>query len=170
MLHPPPKSRGAISSLMCHLPSIQNTGNLTGLSKCMVKLYLFSSLLLLLLFLWMRNLLFALKGARGKEETTPGAMVPLAPSSLLMANTLPAMADPCVTCTCLIGSVSPKQQLEKGAGSLAGCCSGSAEATRLLALLICPSAELPSDWIKWSNPSRLWSSHWSNWLGKSRLM
>lgn len=80
VLHPPPKSSGAISSLMCHLPRIQNTGNLTGISKCTVRLHLFSSLLLLLLFLWMTNLLFALKGAQGKKETAPGAISTLFPS------------------------------------------------------------------------------------------
>lgn len=41
VLHPPPKSSGAISSLMCHSPGIQNPGNLTGITKCVVKLYLF---------------------------------------------------------------------------------------------------------------------------------
>lgn len=41
-------------------PNIQTMGNLTGITKCIVKFYLFSSLLL---FLWMRNLLFAFKGA-----------------------------------------------------------------------------------------------------------
>lgn len=66
---------------MCHLPRIQNTENLTGISKCIVKLYLFSPLLLLLLLLlWTTSLLFAFKGAQGKEETAPGAISTLFPS------------------------------------------------------------------------------------------
>lgn len=98
VLQPPPKSSGAISSLMCHLPSIQNPWNLTGIAKCVVRLYLFSSLLLLLLFLWMRNLLFFLKGAQGKEEIATGAISTLFPSDgkPFACNGTPLVLPACV--------------------------------------------------------------------------
>lgn len=88
VLHPPPKSSGAISSLMCHSPSIQNPGNLTGVAKCVVKLYLFS--LCCYCCGWETFCLFLRVHKVRKKQP----LVPFPPFFLLMANALPAMAPP----------------------------------------------------------------------------
>lgn len=69
---------GPFPALYAIFPTTENAGICTGIAKWVVKLYLSSSFLLL--FLWMRNLLFVLKGAQGKEEIATTAISTLFPS------------------------------------------------------------------------------------------
>lgn len=146
MLHPPPKSSGAISSLTCHLPSIQNTGNLSGVAKWVIKIYLFSSLL----FLWMRKLLFVLKDAQGKDEIATTAISTLFPSD---GKYFACNCTSLVLLACVLLALSiPSSRSRRALGSWLG---QQRPHHSWLPLFTHPP-ELLSNWIKWSNPSCLW--------------